>query len=104
MSDQVGGGFANHELTFRMPTAAARDGPGRDRAGQPRMTMDSTVVMVTASSTRPSCPWRSRIVRFAVTQRTPAMYGFREFVSDDGLPLLRTPPRGDVPAGPPLCE
>ncbi len=23
MSDQVGGGFANHELTFRMPTAAA---------------------------------------------------------------------------------
>ena len=49
------------------------------------MTMDSTVVMVTASSTRPSCPWRSRIVRFAVTQRTPAMYGFREFVSDGGL-------------------
>ena len=28
---------------------------------------------------------RSRIVRFAVKHRIPAMYGFREFVSDGGL-------------------
>ena len=28
---------------------------------------------------------RGRIVRFAVKRRIPAMYGFREFVSDGGL-------------------
>jgi hypothetical protein len=33
----------------------------------------------------PADPQRSRIVRFAVEHRIPAMYEFREYVSDGGL-------------------
>jgi hypothetical protein len=43
---------------------------------------------------------RSRIVRFAVEQRIPAMYEFREFVSDGGL-LPTDPASWRRSAGPP---